>query len=111
MKVKRSLITKSSRFQCVPQIPTINLTPFIMVLCHQHDMFLKTAISFTYARCLFFFYYGEGIDQKEPGLKVNDEVDAYGTTFLPVHLTNQVWSHQQALKAKEQMQLNNLLNC
>jgi len=82
-----------------------------MVLCRQHDMFLKTAISFTYARCLFSFIIEKENNQKKPGLKVNDQVDAYVTTFLPVHLINQVWSHQQGLKAEEQMQPNDLLNC
>lgn len=71
-------------------------------------MFLKTAISFT--RCLFSFIIEKEYNQKKPGLKVNDQVDTYATTFLPVHLKNQVWSHQQGLKVEEQMQTNDLLN-
>ena len=34
------------------------------------------------------------------GLKVNDQLVAYATTFLAVRLKKYVWSHHRALKAK-----------
>jgi len=36
------------------------------------------------------------------GLKVNDQLVAYATRFLAVHLKNHVWSHHRTLKAKVQ---------
>ena len=36
------------------------------------------------------------------GLKVSDQMVAYATRFLPVHLKNHVWSHHRALKTKVQ---------
>ena len=34
------------------------------------------------------------------GLKVNDQLVAYATRFLAVHLKKYMWSHHCALKAK-----------
>ena len=36
------------------------------------------------------------------GLKVNDQLVAYATRFLAVHLKNHEWSHHHTLKAKLQ---------
>ena len=36
------------------------------------------------------------------GLKVNNQLVAYATRFLAVHLKNYLWSHLRALKAKVQ---------
>ena len=38
----------------------------------------------------------------KPGLKVNNQLVAYTTRFLPERLKNHVWSHHRALKVKVQ---------